>query len=82
MQRPRLDDIHRTMGTERSLTASDLARILRVYLRILEELPPDTAAGVLDADGHVNFAPDIAQKLRASREATEDLQRLKRSRGR
>lgn len=68
------------MATERSLTAADLARILRVYLRILEELPPDTAAGVLDAEGHVNFAADIAQKLRASREAVEELQRLQRSR--
>lgn len=70
------------MGADRPLTAADMARILRVYLRILEELPPDTAAGSLDANGHVNFAGDIGQKLRASREAAEVLQRVQRSRER
>ena len=67
------------MSQERPLAASDLARILRVYLRLLEELPPDTEAGHLDAQGHVHFAPDIGRKLRATREATQLLERLRKS---
>ncbi len=60
------------------LAAADLARILRVYLRIVEELPPDTEAGYLDANGHVHFASDIGQKLRASREAAALLDRIRK----
>jgi hypothetical protein len=67
------------MTEPRALTAGDLSRILRVYLRIVEELPADTEAGHLDAEGHVHFARDIARKLRAAREATGDLDRLRRS---
>jgi len=67
------------MTGDRRLAASDLARILRVYLRILEELPPDTEAGHLDAQGHVHFAPDIGRKLRATREAAQVLERLRKS---
>lgn len=64
------------MANERPLTAADLARILRVYLRIVEELPPDTETGYLDAQGHVHFLPDVGKKLRASREAAGDLARI------
>jgi hypothetical protein len=60
----------------RPLTAADLARILRVYLRIVEELPPDIDTGFLDEHGHVHFLPDIGQKLRASREAADVLARI------
>jgi hypothetical protein len=67
------------MTGDRRLDASDLARILRVYLRILEELPPDTEAGHLDAQGHIHFAPDIGRKLRATREAAQVLERLRKS---
>jgi hypothetical protein len=63
----------------RLLLASDLVRILHVYLRIAEELPPDTEAGMLDADGQVHFAPDIGRKLRAARAALQDLDRVRRS---
>jgi hypothetical protein len=67
------------VSTERRLAASDLARILRIYLQIVEELPPDTEAGHLDANGHVHFAADIGRKLRASREVAQTLRRLRRS---
>jgi hypothetical protein len=66
------------MAPPRPLSAADLARILRVYLRIVDELPPDTETGFLDEHGHVNFLPDVGQKLRASREAVELLARIRR----
>ncbi len=66
------------MDQGKPLTASDLARILRVYLRIVEELPADTEAGRLDANGHVHFAPDIGRKLRAARAAALDLERIRK----
>ncbi len=66
------------MADRRMLAAGDLARILRVYLRIVEELPPDTEAGYLDANGHVHFAADIGHKLRASREAAALLDRIRK----
>ena len=67
------------MANTRPLTAADLARILRVYLRIVEELPPDTETGVLDEQGHVHFLPDVGQKLRASREAADLLARISKT---
>lgn len=66
------------MANDRPLTAADLARILRVYLRIVDELPPDTDSGFLDAQGHVHFLPDIGKKLRASREAVDELARMRK----
>lgn len=69
------------MADQRLLAAGDLARILRVYLRIVEELPPDTEAGYLDGNGHVHFAADIGHKLRASREAAQLLDRIRKADG-
>jgi len=66
------------LANDRPLTAADLARILRVYLRIVDELPPDTDSGFLDAQGHVHFLPDIGKKLRASREAVDELARMRK----
>ncbi len=66
------------MAPPRPLTAADLARILQIYLRIVQELPPDTETGFLDDQGHVNFLPDVGKKLRASREAVENLERLRK----
>ena len=66
------------MAKTRPLTAADLARILRVYLRIVDELPSDTETGFLDEHGHVHFLPDVGQKLRASREAADLLARISR----
>jgi hypothetical protein len=66
------------LANDRPLTAADLARILRVYLRIVEELPPDTDSGFLDAQGHVHFLPDIGKKLRASRDAVDELARMRK----
>jgi hypothetical protein len=65
------------VATPRPLTAADLARILKIYLRIVQELPPDTETGFLDDQGHVNFLPDVGKKLRASREAMVTLERLR-----
>jgi len=64
------------MATSRPLCAADLARILKIYLRIVEELPPDTETGFLDEQGHVHFLRDVGQKLRAAREATGVLARI------
>ncbi len=67
------------MAMSRPLSAADLARILKVYLRIVEELPPDTETGFLDEQGHVHFLGDVGQKLRASREAAGSLARIQKS---
>jgi hypothetical protein len=69
------------MASSRPLCAADLARILRVYLRIVEELPPDTETGFLDEHGHVHFLRDVGQKLRASREAAVVLARIQSEEG-
>jgi len=66
------------MATSRPLSAADIARILRVYLRIVEELPPDTDTGFLDELGHVHFLPDVGKKLRAARGMTRDLARIRK----
>ncbi|HUK60580.1 MAG TPA: hypothetical protein VLV50_15225 [Stellaceae bacterium] len=66
------------MADPRPLSAADLARILKVYLRIVEELPPDTETGFLDDQGHVHFLRDVGQKLRASREAAGVLERIRK----
>jgi hypothetical protein len=64
--------------TERKLAAGDVARILRIYLKIVEELPADIEAGWLDDGGQVHFAPDIGAKLKAARQAAGILHRLGR----
>jgi hypothetical protein len=64
---------------ERELTANDLERILKIYLRIVQELPPETPAGKLDEHGHLQFSSDIGAKLRAARAALGDLDRIRRS---
>jgi hypothetical protein len=69
------------MASSRPLCAADLARILKVYLRIVEELPPDTETGFLDEHGHVRFLRDVGQKLRASREAAVVLARIQSEEG-
>lgn len=66
------------MAATRPLNAADLARILKIYLRIVQELPPDTETGFLDENGHVHFLPDVGKKLRASRAAAEELARMSR----
>jgi hypothetical protein len=67
------------VATPRPINAADLARILRIYLRIVDELPPDTETGFLDDQGHVHFLRDVGQKLRASREAAGVLARISKS---
>ena len=65
--------------TERPLTASDLERILKIYLRLVQELPPDTPAGHLDDEGRLHFAADLGAKLRSSRAALGTLSRIRAS---
>jgi hypothetical protein len=65
--------------TERKLAAGDVARIVRIYLKIVEELPADIEAGWLDDGGQMHFAPDIGAKLKAARQAAGLLHRLGRS---
>jgi hypothetical protein len=60
------------------LAAGDVARILRIYLRIVEELPADIDAGWLDENGQVHFAADIGEKLKAARQAAGFLRDLGR----
>jgi hypothetical protein len=67
------------MSDTRPLTASDLERILKIYLRLVQELPPDTPAGHLDSQGQLHFAADIGAKLRTSRETLGTLRRISRS---
>ena len=64
------------MSEKRPLVAGEVERILRVYLRLVGELPPDTEAGYLDEEGHLNFAPDIGRKIRAAREVRALLDRM------
>ena len=66
------------MAEERPLTAADLVRILKIYLRIVEELPPDTETGFLDEQGHIHFLRDVGRKLRAARGAADELARIKK----
>jgi hypothetical protein len=69
------------LDESRPLTASDLERILKVYLQLVQELPADTPAGHLDALGQLHFAPDIGAKLRASRMALGEMRRIQKSTG-
>jgi hypothetical protein len=69
------------MDEIRLLTASDLERILKIYLTLVQELPADTPAGHLDAQGQLHFAPDIGAKLRASRMALGEIRRIQKSGG-
>ena len=64
---------------ERRLEAKDVEAIFRAFAEVLRELPPDTEAGFLDAEGDLRLAPDIGRKLRTARNVREVLRQMRQS---
>ena len=67
------------MARERRLEARDVEAIFRAFAEVLRELPPDTEAGFLDAEGDLRLAPDIGRKLRTARNVREVLREIRQS---
>ena len=67
------------MAKERRLEARDVEAIFRAFAEVLGELPPDTEAGFLDAEGDLRLAPDIGRKLRTARNVREVLRQIRQS---
>ena len=65
---------------ERRLEAKDVEAIFRAFAEVLRELPPDTEAGWLDAQGDLRLAPDIGRKLRTARGVRDVLREIRLSR--
>jgi hypothetical protein len=65
------------LARERRLEAKDVEAIFRAFAEVLRELPPDTEAGFLDAEGDLRLAPDIGRKLRTARNVREVLQDIR-----
>ena len=62
---------------ERRLQAKDVEAIFRQFAEVMHELPPDTEAGWLDAEGDLRLAPDIGRKLRTARGIRELLRQIR-----
>lgn len=62
---------------ERRLEAKDVEAIFREFARVISELPPDTEAGWLDAQGDLRLAPDIGRKLRTARNVRDLLRQIR-----
>lgn len=62
------------------LEARDLIAIFTAFIRVMDELPPDTEAGWLNQEGDLQLAPDIGAKLRTARYVREALIDIGRSR--
>jgi len=45
------------VAREKRLEARDVEAIFRAFAEVLRELPPDTEAGFLDAEGDLRLAP-------------------------
>src|SRR3954467_5424597 len=67
------------VARERRLEARDVEAIFRAFAEVLRELPPDTEAGFLDAEGDLRLAPDIGRKLRTARNVREVLRQIRES---
>ena len=67
------------MARERRLEARDVEAICRAFAEVLRELPPDTEAGFLDAEGDLRLAPDIGRKLRTARNVREVLRQIRQA---
>ena len=67
------------MAREKRLEARDVEAIFRAFAEVLRELPPDTEAGFLDAEGDLRLAPDIGRKLRTARNVSEVLRQIRQS---
>ena len=68
-----------SVARERRLEARDVEAIFRAFAEVLRELPPDTEAGFLDAQGDLRLAPDIGRKLRTARNVREVLRQIRQS---
>lgn len=64
---------------ERRLEAKDVEAIFREFAKVMHELPPDTEAGWLDAQGDLRLAPDIGRKLRTARGVRDVLRQIRLS---
>ena len=67
------------MPRERRLAARQVEAIFLAFAEAMRELPPDTEAGRLDANGDLRLAPDIALKLRTARRVRQFLLQLRQS---
>jgi hypothetical protein len=67
------------VARERRLEARDVEAIFRAFAEVLRELPPDTEAGWLDAEGDLRLAPDIGRKLRTARNVREVLRDIRQA---
>ena len=65
------------MVRERRLGAREVEEIFSAFAEAMRELPPDIEAGLLDAQGDLRLAPDIARKLRAARRVRQLLLELR-----
>jgi hypothetical protein len=64
---------------ERRLDAKNVEAIFRAFAEVMRELPPDTEAGWLDAQGDLRLAPDIGRKLRTARNVRDVLRQIRLS---
>ena len=67
----------RGLAREKRLEARDVEAIFRAFAEVLRELPPDTEAGFLDAEGDLRLAPDIGRKLRTARNVRDLLRQIR-----
>ena len=65
------------MARERQLNAEQLRRIFLEFAEVMRELPPDTEAGFLDAQGELRLAPDVGRKLRTARNVRDVLRQIR-----
>src|SRR5712675_3744397 len=69
------------VAREKRLEARDVEAIFRAFAEVLRELPPDTEAGFLDAEGDLRLAPDIGRKLRTARGVRDVLREIREAQG-
>ena len=67
------------MARERRLEAHEVGAIFLAFAEVMRELPPDTEAGWLDAEGDLRLAPDIGRKLRTARAVRQVLAGMRRA---
>src|SRR5271156_5694082 len=65
------------LARERRLEAHQVEAIFRAFAEVMRELPPDTEAGWLDAEGDLRLAPDIGRKLRTARSVRDLLREIR-----
>jgi hypothetical protein len=68
------------MAGERRLEAREVQAIFLAFAEVMRELPPDTEAGWLDAEGDLRLAPDIGRKLRTARSVRDLLRQMRETR--